>query len=303
MKRKFNFLLVIFASLLIGCSHSPKQDDLDPKDNDPSGETIDYDEEDDSKIDRITLNKSTLDLVVGKYEYLYVNFYPDNEETADLHDGEWSTSDDSVVTVSQYGKVTAIKEGVGVVSFTTVEGNRKANCTVYVHSSESAIVREYQKVEDPDTIKNGDQIIFASPEFGVTATINRLNGYLKTSKATFSSDKKTLLTYEEDTGVYFVGASEGESFTLENQENNYLSGKTNDYKNSLVFVHSKGAINWIFEIPEGYSSIYTVNYDLVDDLWLMFNKINDNDIRFNLYDSNPGSLMALASIYRLTIIH
>ena len=275
--------------------------DTDP-DIDP--DPIDDDEEvDDCPIDHISLNKSTLDLIVGKYEYLTVNFYPDNETTENLHDGVWSIADSSVATISEYGKVTGKAAGQTVAYFTTNSGNRRASCAVYVFESAESIVRKYVKVTDADSIKPGDQIVFASPELGVAASLERTSGYLKTTPTSFSSDKSTITSLGNNAGEYIVGEGKDDSLTLESQENKYLAGKSSDYKNSLVFLPSyKGSVDWIFEIPEEYTKIFCVNYDLYDDLWLMFNKIDDSDIRFNLYDSNETQLMILPTIYRLTII-
>ena len=276
--------------------------ELSSSENQSSESSSQEEIEDESKIDHITLSKTSLDLIVGKYEYLAVNFFPDDETTSELHDGVWSTSDESIVTVSQYGKVTAIKEGKAIVTFTTNHGNRRGNCVVYVFESAQSIVREYVKVTDADSLVPGDQIIFACPEFGVAASINRKDGYLKPVTASFSSDGNKLVSFGEDTGEYFIGEGIDDSLTLENQNNQYLEGKTNDYRNSLNFQNSKGQINWIFETPVGYEGeIFCVNYDLEEDLWLMFNKINDSDIRFNLYDSNETALLKKPTIYRYEI--
>lgn len=265
-----------------------------------SNEISDNDEE--SKIDHITLNKSSLDLVVGKYEYLTVNFYPDDETTADLHDGYWTTSDENIASVSKYGKVTALKEGKAIITFTTIEGNRRANCTVFVFQNETSIKKEYLKVTDADSIVPGDQIVFGCPEFGVAASLDRVDGYLRYTKTSFSNDGTKILSLGDNAGEYIVGEGIDNALTLESQENKYLCGKSNDYRNSLLFVNNNGPKNWIFETPEGYEHIYCVSYDIDDDLWLMFNKISDNDIRFNLYDSNPTALMVMPTIYRLTVI-
>ena len=165
-------------------------------------------------------------------------------------------------------------------------------------------MKEYQKVTDADSIKDGDIIIIGCPELGKAASINRNSGYIVPSNTTFSSDKSKIVSFEDDVAEYYVGQSEGESLTLESQENKYLAGRSNDYKNSLTYLDSdKGQVRWIFEKPDGYSNIYCVNYDIQDDLWLMFNKINDSDIRMGLYDSNPTELMILPTFYRLTILH
>ena len=300
MKSLIKSSFIILSLLLCGCSGNNKQSTIDDNGKDDST-PIEYDETDDSRIDHIALSDSYLDLVVGKSKNLYVNFYP-SDIPEELYAGTWSTSDSTIASVSQYGTVKALKEGAAIITYTTIEGKRHGNCTVYVFKDEASIVREYQKVTDDNSIKPGDQLIFGAPELGVAASINRKDGCLKPANASFSSDGNKLVSYAEETATFFVGEGEDGYLTLENQEGKYLAGKTNDYRNSLVFVNSKGAINWLFEIPEGYSNIYCVNADLDADLWLMFNKISDNDIRFNLYDSNPTALMIMPTIYRLTIV-
>lgn len=259
-------------------------------------------EEDQSLIDHITLNKNELYLKAGKYEYLTVNFFPEIEDV-DLKQGVWASDNEDIATVSQYGKVTGVSKGDAYISFTTNEGHRRARCHVFVVNSESDITKEWQKVNDMDSIKAGDTLIFGSPEFGVVASLDRVSGYLKTVNASFSSNGEELLSFDSGTGSYYVGPGEGESLTLENQEGNYLAGKNTDRGPGLLFVHDKGQKNWIFEHVDETSLDYCVNYDIDEDYWLMFNKINSGDIRFNLYNSNPTALMVMPTIFRLTIVY
>ena len=260
------------------------------------------DEDDESKIDYITLNKSELYLQIGKYEYLTVNFFPDIEDV-DLKQGIWSIDNEDIASVSQYGKVTGKAKGDAYVSFETYEGHRRARCHVYVINSESDISKEWQKVNDMDSIKSGDTLVFASPELGVAASLERVSGYLRTAPISFSGNGDKITSLNSEVGTYYVGEGTDGALTLENQEGNYLAGKYTTSGGGLVFVHSKGQINWIFEHVESTGLDYCVNYDIEADLWLMFNKINSGDIRFNLYDSNPTSLMIMPTIYRLTVIY
>ena len=307
--KKLSLLILLSALLSVSaCSTSnagfDDADNLPDITNDDGGDEEEpiEDEEDECPIDHISLNKSSLDLIKDKYEYLTVNFFPDDSTTEELHDGVWSVEDSSIATVSQYGKVTGVSAGRTVVTFTTNEGKRRGNCVVYVFNSAEDIVREYVKVTDAESIVPGDQIVFGCPELGVSASIDGVSGYLKTTPTTFSSDKSKITSLGSNAGEYIVGNGKDDSLTLESQENKYLAGISNRYENKVVFRNEKGAIDWIFEIPQGYTNIYCVNYDIDDDLWLMFNKISDSDIRFNLYDSNPTTLMFMPTIYRLTII-
>lgn len=255
--------------------------------------------EEESPFESISLNKRSIILTVGKKEDLIVNFNPDTEDV-DLKDGVWESSDESVATV-RYGRVSANKKGTAVISYTTTLGHLKAYCTVTVVNSEDEIVKEYVKVDDMDSIQLGDELVFACPDFGVAASLTRQDRYLLPTYVSFSTDGNKITSLPDDAARFYVGEGIDESFTLENQNNEYLAGKQTQRDTSLLFVKSKGQINWIFERAENTGLDYCVNYDIADDLWLMFNKINDGDIRFNLYDSNETTLMKLPSIYRYTI--
>ena len=99
-----------------------------------------------------------------------------------------------------------------------------------------------------------------------------------------------------------VKSGQGRAFTLSNTDGEYLAGKVTQRDTSLEFVKSKGQINWIFEHSDITNKDYCVNFDITEDYWLMFNKISNTDIRFNLYQSSGDeALVKLASIYRLEI--
>ena len=254
--------------------------------------SVEDDETDDCPIQSVSMTNSEIYLNVGAHEYLTVEFVPDNLDV-DTKQGVWTIEDSSIATISQYGKVTGVKKGE------TNLGHRRARCHIYIVNSQSDVTKEWKKVTDMDSIKEGDTLCFGCPELGVVASLEKVSGYLKTVSATFSGDKITNLP--SSAGTYYVGEGEGEALTLENQEGNYLAGKYTEQGGGLVFVHSKGQINWVFEHVNETGLDYCVNYDIATDLWLMFNKINNTDIRFNLYDSNPTSLMIMPTIYRYTV--
>ena len=247
----------------------------------------------------IPLNTTHLDLVVGstKTIYLTVNF-PDGYEY-DAEHGEWISSNSSIVSVSIYGKVTPVAAGSAYIYYRDSNGRNSNKCAVKVYASEPT--KAWLQVTDFDSIQNGDVIVFGCPEFGVTASIDRKDGYLKPVESTFVEGGTKISDLGLNSGEYFVGDSEdGQSLTLENQEGYYLAGKKTTVGNGLLFVKSKGQIHWIFERQLGND--YSVNYDIDDDLWLMFNKISNTDIRFNLYDSNETELMKLAKVYRWEVV-
>ena len=80
------------------------------------------------KADSINLNKISTSIAVGATQTLtYVqNPYTANETVL------WSSNDESVVSVDQGGKVTAIKKGTAVITATTSNSGISTSCTVTV---------------------------------------------------------------------------------------------------------------------------------------------------------------------------
>lgn len=260
--------------------------------------------EEEEIVKSISFPHSKYDVQVGKKTNLNVVFNPELDYGIyeKYMDGVYASSDTSVAEVTQYGVVTAKKEGKAVITFTTNEEHKVAACTFYVWNSLDNIERQFIRVDDVDTIDVGDELILACPDFGMAASINIKSGYIVPVSCTFSGNRIT--SYDEDTALYYVGPSdESDVLTLETQTAEYLAGKDTTVGPGLLYsANGKAQKNWIFEKPEGYDEYFCVNYDLEDDYWLMFNKINDSDIRLNLYDSNEQTLMKKPIIYRNTIV-
>ncbi len=245
----------------------------------------------------ITISQTRMDLVVGSTKTIYLTINVPVGYEYDPEGGQWISSNADIVTVSQYGKISPVATGQAYVIYKDSNNVESNKCSITVYASEPT--KAWVKVTDFDSISNGDVIVFGCPEFGVTATNNRKDGYVIPTQSTFSGD--TITELGEGTAEYFVGDSgDGASLTLENQEGYYLAGKKTELKNGLLFVKSKGQIHWIFERSGDYD--YCVNYDIETDLWLMFNKISNTDIRFNLYDSNETALMKLPKVYRWQVV-
>ena len=81
----------------------------------------------------VTLDKSELELTEGDTAELVATVTPDD---ADNKNVIWSSSDESIATVDQDGKVTAVKEGVAVITVTTEDGGKTATCEVTVRKKE-----------------------------------------------------------------------------------------------------------------------------------------------------------------------
>lgn len=80
-------------------------------------------------VSAITLNQSTLSILSGQTETLLATVAPENATNKSII---WASSNDKVVTVSSIGVITAIKAGEARITATTVDGAKKATCSVTV---------------------------------------------------------------------------------------------------------------------------------------------------------------------------
>ncbi|SMC17121.1 Uncharacterized conserved protein YjdB, contains Ig-like domain [Clostridium acidisoli DSM 12555] len=101
--------------------------DLDAIDIDSTGELIDSSA---TLATGISLDKTSLDMKTGDTSNLTATVAPDNATNKTV---KWTSSDPSIVTVDDNGKVTAVKEGSATITATTQDGsNKTATCTVNV---------------------------------------------------------------------------------------------------------------------------------------------------------------------------
>lgn len=84
-----------------------------------------------SEYPRVSLNRSSVILYTGTNINLSAKITPSDLMGTDI---EWSSSDDSIASVDQNGKVTAVKAGQAVITVKILENNETASCTVTVQS-------------------------------------------------------------------------------------------------------------------------------------------------------------------------
>lgn len=77
----------------------------------------------------VTLDKSSLELTEGDVTIITATVNPSNASNKNVY---WTSSDSSVATVDNTGKVTAVKRGKAVITVTTKDGNKTATCTITV---------------------------------------------------------------------------------------------------------------------------------------------------------------------------
>ena len=93
----------------------------------------------------ISLNADEIRIPRDMYETLQFSITPTEATNKSV---VWSTSDDTIATVDENGKVKAIKEGEAIITVTTEDGGKTDNCTVYVtqpvtHTTNEDIIYEH----------------------------------------------------------------------------------------------------------------------------------------------------------------
>ena len=116
--------------------------------NDPNGEHVKVD------VEKVELNKNTLTLKVGGEETLTATVTPDN---ADDKTVSWTSSDPSVATVDDSGKVTAV--AVGTATITATADGQSATCSVTVNpSNETGIALTFSNVSRYGGANNDENV-------------------------------------------------------------------------------------------------------------------------------------------------
>ena len=80
-------------------------------------------------VTSVSLNETTLNLETGDRYTLQATVLPTDATDKSL---SWSSSDDSIVTVTNKGKLTALKAGEATITVTTKDGGLTSSCTVNV---------------------------------------------------------------------------------------------------------------------------------------------------------------------------
>ncbi len=80
-------------------------------------------------VESVSLNKTEMTLYVGNSSTLTATVLPSSSNNKNV---TWTSSNESVATVDQIGKITAVSSGITTIIVTTADGGKTASCTVLV---------------------------------------------------------------------------------------------------------------------------------------------------------------------------
>ena len=140
-------------------------------------------------VESVTLDKSSLELTEGETATLTATVKPDNATNKTV---TWSSSNASIATVDQNGKVTAVAEGTATI--TAKAGEKTATCTVAVKKNVVAV--------ESITLDKSSLELTEGETATLTATVKPDNATNKT--VTWSSDKTSVATVDANGKVTAV---------------------------------------------------------------------------------------------------
>lgn len=168
-------------------------------------------------VTNIAMSQASASLYVGGTVQLDATVTPSNATNADY---VWASLDESVVTVSETGLVTAVAVGGTTVTATATDGSGVyGSCTITVSAAPAE--PSYTLITSNSTLKNGDTVVVkTSADQGVT-------GWNGTKDATIS-------TTESEWVRFTVGSASSSGWTLyDSDASKYIaSPSSNEFKYS-----------------------------------------------------------------------
>ena len=152
-----------------------------------------YDKNTNIAVDNIVLDREAVELEISESVMLVATVTPENATHKDV---VWSSSDESVATVEQNGKVTAVSEGTTIITVTA--NGMSATCKVTV-KEESVEVIEVCKIK----LNKQYAKLMKNDVLTLRATITPANATDKT--VVWSSSDESVATVEQNGKVTAVG--------------------------------------------------------------------------------------------------
>lgn len=121
-----------------------------------------------TKVSGITLDKENIEILPNETAILKANILPSNATYKEVN---FDTSDSSIVTVTDDGKITGIKEGTAIVTVTSNDQQKEASCVVnVVAKKEPTLVidkEEYSIIKGKEAVLNISVLNVSNPQIEI----------------------------------------------------------------------------------------------------------------------------------------
>ena len=252
------------------------------------------------------------------FEGLFIKWYPETVKVGVLsstpivdiiytegHSGDefdnpltWDTSDHTIAEADQYGRVSAKQKGIITLTCTSVVDNKSASCTVVCYNNNSDFTKSWNRLGSTDTLKPGDQLIIACPQYNKAATSESVGSYLHATDVSYNTDK-SVMTDTTGAAKFILGddykGREGYNLEVPELDKPYLAF-TNEAKVHWENQPKKSNTLWSIEYDSS-NGVWDMRTVTAGDGWMMYNKDIDG---FAPYQSNETEMMKVMTPYRLT---
>lgn len=225
---------------------------------------------DPKRVSFVTLNKETMKLKVGQEEMLQATITPDTAENKKVI---WSSSNNEVVTVSEEGVVTGVKEGTATITVTTEDRNKTEECFVTVQEVKFTL----SEIEKNLLVGNNVQIDYQiTPEELEDKTVS-----WKSSDETVATvSEEGIVTAVGEGTVTITGILESENKTVE------LIVKVHELKDTQIMqINNLRQENNILSKVQEKTTVeeYKKNFILSDDLEIIVKNTEDKVLKDSDY--------------------
>jgi large repetitive protein len=157
----------------------------------------------------VALDQAAVTLTVGDMLPLTVTVDPVDADEIGV---SWSSSDETVVSVTEDGLVTAVAPGTATVTVTTADGGLTASCIVTVEAAAVAVTRV--------TLDETEVTLTAGNTQQLTATVTPADA--TDSSVTWSSDDETVASVSAD-GLVTAVASGTATVTVTTADGGFMA--------------------------------------------------------------------------------
>ncbi|MCR5485005.1 MAG: Ig-like domain-containing protein [Clostridiales bacterium] len=156
-------------------------------------------------VEGISLDYETLYIYAGGTTTVTATVYPENAANKTVI---WSSDNTDIASVSTSGEITGVSEGSAVITATTLDGDLKAECTVFVRSP---FVRVSKVTVSPEalTLKKGETKYLTANVFPPNATDKTVKWSSSDNSVAAVSDKGAVTGVNDGTAIISALSSDG----------------------------------------------------------------------------------------------
>ena len=213
-------------------------------------------------VESVTLDKSTYEMTVGDNVTLKATVNPSNATDKTV---SWSSSNESVATVSQNGEVSALKKGTTTITVTTKDGGKTATCKITVEDK----VYPVESV----TLDKSTYEMTVGDNVALKATVNPSNATDKT--VSWSSNNTSVATVSQN-GVVTAKKKGTAKITVTTNDGNKTAECIITVTDKVYPVESVtlDKSSWEMIVGEDITLVATVNPSNATDKTVVWNSSN-----------------------------